>query len=1192
MPTQAILSMSFHFTGSSRAQRSVALGGRSSLDGIDPAARARAERLEREQHRKRLNAATRIQSQVRRISHSQQARQQNFEAFDTLLATLSRTLADDNPVDYAQLISATRALLISLGPPHRQLTTSDRRRFLQWVHLVSQQARGLPIVYHLLRQSSDQVAMSDVGVLTLSLSTSWLTLLRLACQHALRMLSACDASSLCEAGLQASNEVMTFLGMLTDARPAAPASSIRLSHGATLAEVLLQCLLQQGLHAAIRSLLISFGVESKAPVATVSLALSLALAPTQVFSDEPAVRTGTSTHDAVLVDDSAEMTRKAATMSPRGVAIRSFANDIVTIPLLRKRLPIASVTELARAFPFDDLIQLIQQHGTRKAKRVADESTAYFLTTPYFLANFLAFASQRVSFFKSGTMLSKYLGALTILQDSLPLAVFQRPGQVHARQTNNVTVVQNGAWTDEETYSRLSILVSESHIQSVISMSNKFPTSTRGPFFAFFCSTLSAWPAEIQDELLNRLLFSTPAVSDTTLPNSARQTSQQKQSSSGPAGTGLIREFWRGYVRGSPLIRTLAAAQPTTKAREILSALSDPESGNDWPALILLCDMLSKVLLTLGDDEFYPERGLLGSNASSRAWLSSEEILSISAVLRNIAFAMYWHEGKVPLTNLADESADGRLDANVPRVPGMRMTLTSLRALVTKLLQQLHARDSRRRFAPPDFWLMVSHLDLNDFIQTVVLEEQQLSSEQHEEATNVAPSAVADSPSVQRDMDLDDDDEDRERPLARLRQLRASGRRFQHLTALNLAFLSPRLGILNNVPFLIPFDVRVQIFRQFVHIDATKNEIYRDQFRRRQSVTIRRSHIAQDGFARLNPLGAELKKPLEIIFVDQWGNKEPGIDGGGLFKEFLTSLVREAFDTNRGLWLASDTQELYPNPHSYAVKQEQLEWYAFLGRVIGKALYEGILVDAKFAGFFLAKMLGKQSYLDDLGSIDGLDKELYRGLISLKNYVGNVEDLSLNFTVTDEEFGVSQTRELIPGGSNIPVTNLNRMEYIYRISHYRLSVQIQAQCNAFFTGLADMINPRWLRNFNREELSVLISGTEDPVDIEDLRKNTVLAGYHEKDLTVQYFWNALESFEQPLRKAFLKFVTSSPNPPLLGFGQLNPQFAIRNAGNDATRLPTASTCVNLLKLPDYADERLCREKLMYAIQSEAGFDLS
>jgi ubiquitin-protein ligase E3 C len=73
-------------------------------------------------------------------------------------------------------------------------------------------------------------------------------------------------------------------------------------------------------------------------------------------------------------------------------------------------------------------------------------------------------------------------------------------------------------------------------------------------------------------------------------------------------------------------------------------------------------------------------------------------------------------------------------------------------------------------------------------------------------------------------------------------------------------------------------------------------------------------------------------------------------------------LSKEAFDTDRGLWLATKDQEIYPNPHSYARESTQLSWYSFIGRILGKALYEGILIDVRFADFFLAKWLGKQSY--------------------------------------------------------------------------------------------------------------------------------------------------------------------------------------------------------------------------------------
>jgi ubiquitin-protein ligase E3 C len=107
-----------------------------------------------------------------------------------------------------------------------------------------------------------------------------------------------------------------------------------------------------------------------------------------------------------------------------------------------------------------------------------------------------------------------------------------------------------------------------------------------------------------------------------------------------------------------------------------------------------------------------------------------------------------------------------------------------------------------------------------------------------------------------------------------------------------------------------------------------------------------------------------------------------------------------------------------------------------------------------------SQWLGKQSYLDDLAS---LDSELYQGLIFLKHYSGDLADLALNFTVTQDEFGVARSVELIPNGSNIPVTKENRLKYIYLVSLYKLSRQIRKQSDAFFDGLSEMIDPKWLR---------------------------------------------------------------------------------------------------------------------------------
>ena len=45
-------------------------------------------------------------------------------------------------------------------------------------------------------------------------------------------------------------------------------------------------------------------------------------------------------------------------------------------------------------------------------------------------------------------------------------------------------------------------------------------------------------------------------------------------------------------------------------------------------------------------------------------------------------------------------------------------------------------------------------------------------------------------------------------------------------------------------------------------------------------------------------------------------------------------------------------------------------------------------------------------------------------------------------------------------------------------------------------------------------------------------------------------------------------------------------------GKDVDRLPSASTCYNMLKLPDYRRASTLKEKLLYAITSNAGFEMS
>jgi ubiquitin-protein ligase E3 C len=88
--------------------------------------------------------------------------------------------------------------------------------------------------------------------------------------------------------------------------------------------------------------------------------------------------------------------------------------------------------------------------------------------------------------------------------------------------------------------------------------------------------------------------------------------------------------------------------------------------------------------------------------------------------------------------------------------------------------------------------------------------------------------------------------------------------------------MSPRLGILNNIPFAIPFEVRVSIFRHFIANDkmskgvADRHALF---WRRgRTKIAVRRGSVAQDEFDKL--ADADLKMPIEISFIDQFGQEE------------------------------------------------------------------------------------------------------------------------------------------------------------------------------------------------------------------------------------------------------------------------------------------------------------------------------
>ncbi|KAK0585629.1 hypothetical protein LWI29_031580 [Acer saccharum] len=471
----------------------------------------------------------------------------------------------------------------------------------------------------------------------------------------------------------------------------------------------------------------------------------------------------------------------------------------------------------------------------------------------------------------------------------------------------------------------------------------------------------------------------------------------------------------------------------------------------------------------------------------------------------------------------------------------------------TKCLHLMYERDCRHRFCPPVLWLSPAR-------------------------ENRPPIAVA----------------------ARTHEVLSANMRSDNVST------APILGsVITTTPHVFPFEERVEMFREFINMDKVTRKMageFAGPGSRSIEIVVRRGHVVEDGFRQLNSLGSRLKSSIHVSFVSESGLPEAGLDYGGLSKEFLTDISKSAFSHEYGLFSQTSNSDRLLIPNAAARYLENgFQMFEFLGRVVGKALYEGILLDYAFSHVFVRKLLGRYSFLDELST---LDPELYRNLMYVKHYDGDVQDLCLDFTVTEESFGKRHIIELKPGGKDVSLTNENKMQYVHAMADYKLNRQMLPFSNAFYSGLTDLIAPSWLKLFNANEFNQLLSGGKHDIDVVDLRNNTrYTGGYSEGSRTIKLFWEVVEGFEPNERCLLLKFVTSCSRGPLLGFKHLQPSFTIHKVacdtslwatlgGQDVDRLPSASTCYNTLKLPTYKRSGTLREKLLYAINSNAGFELS
>ncbi|KAI7881687.1 hypothetical protein K492DRAFT_194128 [Lichtheimia hyalospora FSU 10163] len=394
----------------------------------------------------------------------------------------------------------------------------------------------------------------------------------------------------------------------------------------------------------------------------------------------------------------------------------------------------------------------------------------------------------------------------------------------------------------------------------------------------------------------------------------------------------------------------------------------------------------------------------------------------------------------------------------------------------------------------------------------------------------------------------------------------------------NPSLMLGSFSLLVRNPKVLEFDNKRNYFVQQLH---KRTSTPRQHYPSLQ-LNVRRQYVFQDSYHQLlGKTGDEIKYGrLNVQF-----REEDGMDAGGVSREWYSVLARQMFDPNYALFITSAADKLTYQPNrASSVNPDHLSYLKFVGRVIGKAIYDGRLLDAYFTRSFYKHILGRSV---DYKDMEAIDHEYYKSLVwMLENDITDVIDLTFSLEVDD--FGTTHIIDLKPDGRNLPVTEENKHEYVSLVTEHRLTTAIKDQIEAFLQGFHEIIPASLIQIFNEQELELLISGLPD-IDIDDWKNNTEYqGGYSSNSAQIQWFWRAVRSFDQEERAKLLQFATGTSKVPLDGFANLQgsggvQKFQIHKEYSSDNRLPTAHTCFNQIDLPMYDSYSSLRQNLFKAI---------
>ncbi|TDH16305.1 hypothetical protein EPR50_G00018530 [Perca flavescens] len=344
---------------------------------------------------------------------------------------------------------------------------------------------------------------------------------------------------------------------------------------------------------------------------------------------------------------------------------------------------------------------------------------------------------------------------------------------------------------------------------------------------------------------------------------------------------------------------------------------------------------------------------------------------------------------------------------------------------------------------------------------------------------------------------------------------------------------------------------------------------------------VRRDHLVSDTLRELTMYSdVDLKKPLKVIF-----DGEEAVDAGGVTKEFFLLLLKELMDPVYGMFTYYKESNLLWFSDKCFVEQN---WFHLIGIICGLAIYNSTVVDLHFPLVLYKKLLNVPSKLEDFKELSPTEARSLQQLLDYEG--GDVEEtFLLNFAITRENYGMTEVKELIPGGESISVDKNNRKEFVGAYLRYVFSDSVSEQYSAFSSGFLKVCGGDILSLFQPSELMAMVVGNNN-YNWEEMEKNAVYKGeYTATHPTVRLFWEVFHEFPLEKKKQFLLFLTGSDRIPIHGMESL--RIIIQSTTAEEHYLPVAHTCYNLLDMPRYQTKEILCRRLTRAVEQYEGFSL-